>query len=114
MQRKEDVMSQSRKKARILRIYKKRIGKRCALLYCLYSHPAPDLQRCAGDGKIFCMTVTPIPPSCRRFSKARLYDVTRSRREAERIFGLISRGGVTPTVICEIVEDLIGSPDDTL
>lgn len=45
------------------------------------------------------------------YEEKTIYDVTRNRDNAEKIFSLVSRGLVTPMTACDVISDLLTELD---
>lgn len=90
---------------RVIRRAMKRALADIILIYRLTEHPLPP-NRFRHEG-IYTLTVTKISCGGKDREVCSLPDVTRSRREAEQIFDLISRGLVTPCTLEEVIEDLM-------
>lgn len=56
---------------------------------------------------VYSLSVTKIDCGGRRREMGRAYDISRSEKEALRIFRLISRARVTPMCLGEILEEII-------
>lgn len=90
---------------RVIRRAIKRAMADIILIYRLTEQPLPP-NRFRHEG-IYTLTVTKISGGGKDREVCNLPDVTRSRREAEHIFDLISRGLVTPCTLEEIIEDFM-------
>ncbi len=86
----------------VIRTAVKRVGADVVLLYRLTEEPAGTPGRF-----MYSLTVTKADSGVHRRCVEHLHDISRSRREAERIFTLVSRGRVFPDTAAEIVSDLI-------
>ena len=83
----------------------KRASLDIILIYRLTELPLPP-NHFRHEG-IYTLTVTKISCGGADREVRSLPDLTRSRREAEHIFDLISRGLVTPCTLDEVIEDMM-------
>ncbi len=84
----------------------KHMARDSFLIYRLYEEAIMDGSR---ENAVFSLSVTMI--SCMGMKRRQAYftDISRSKSDAARLFKIISRGLVTPTVAEEILADLIGT-----